>query len=335
MSWYMKIIRFGEAAVRLLIAVACMASSAPARAQEWQPSKPVEIIVLTTPGGGVDRTARTLQKIFNDERLLGAPAVVVNKPGGGGAVAFNYLNQHGGDAHYLAINTPNLIANSINGRSPTYSEVTPVANLFSESLVISVRADSSLKDGKDFIERLRKDPTSLALSIAAAALGSPNHMAFALVSKAGGVDMKKLKIVVMGSSSDAVTALLGGHIDAISGTPSAVAGLVRAGKLRSIGVLAPRRLEGLFAGTPTWTELGYPALMKTWRGVIAPKGVAPEQVAFWERVLAKAVLSAMWNEMLVKNEVEPDFMNGVQTRKLFEEEYEKYRSTLRDLGMLK
>jgi putative tricarboxylic transport membrane protein len=83
----------------------------------------------------------------------------VNKPGGGGAVSVSYLNQHAGDAHYIAINSPNLIANDINGRSPAhYTELTALANLFSEYTVIAVRADSPVRSGHDFIDRLRKDP---------------------------------------------------------------------------------------------------------------------------------------------------------------------------------
>jgi putative tricarboxylic transport membrane protein len=318
-----------------LLVIVLLAITAPATAQGWKPDKTVEIIVLTTPGGGVDRTARLLQKILNEDGLIEMPVVVINKPGGGGAVAFNYLNQHPGDGHYIAISTPNLIANGIKEKSPIkYTDVTPLGNLFSESLVISVRADSPLKNGRDFVERLRKDPASLALTIGAAALGSANHLAIALVSKAGGVDMKKLKIVVVGSSGVAMTMLLGGHIDAVSGTPSAVAAMVRAGKMRSIGVLAPKRIGGLFAGTPTWTEQGYPALMKTWRGVIGPKGMTAEQVAFWDNVLARAVATELWRQMLEQNDLEANYLNSVHTRRLFEEEYDKYRIILRDLGML-
>src|SRR5687767_8442174 len=110
-----------------------------ALAQAWQPSKPVELAIPTTPGGGMDRSGRILQKILQETGLVKVPVTVVNKPGGGGAVSVAYLNQHPGDAHYIAINAPNLIANDLNGRG-RYTEVTPIANLFSEYTVIAVRA---------------------------------------------------------------------------------------------------------------------------------------------------------------------------------------------------
>ncbi|MGE5525387.1 MAG: tripartite tricarboxylate transporter substrate binding protein [Rhodospirillaceae bacterium] len=318
------------------IAVACgWAILASAAAAAWQPTKPVEIIVPTTPGGGIDRSARTLQKIFQDSGLVKVPVTVVNKPGAGGAVSLVYLNQHAGDAHYIAINSPNLIANDINGRSTVkYRDVTPLANLFSEYTVIAVRADSPIRTGQDFVDRLRKDPGSIAVSTPTT-LGSVNHMSFALVARAAGVDVKKLKAVVLGSGGDAVTALLGGHIDAHTGTPSSVVRMVQAGKIRVIGILAPRRIGGPYANTPTWAEQGYRAVMDTWRGVIGPKDLAPDQVAYWDGVLSKAVATPLWKETLQQNVWEPNYLDSARTRKLFESDDAEYRSILGELGMIR
>lgn len=287
-----------------------LALTAPAVAQGWKPDKPVEIVVPTTPGGGIDRTARLLQKIIQDEKLAPVPVTVTNKPGGGGALSLVYLNQHPGDGHMVAINSPNLIANDINGRSPVkYREVTPLANLFSEYTVVAVRADSPLKRGQDFIDRLRRDPQSLAVSTPTT-LGSVNHMSFALVARAAGIDPRKLKAVVVGSGGDAVTALLGGHIDAHTGTPSSVIRMVQAGQIRVIGVLAPKRLSGPYAETPTWSEQGFKAVMDTWRGVIGPRGMTPAQIAWWDGVLAKVVATPAWKEALEQNTWEANYLNS-------------------------
>lgn len=317
----------------LLIVV--MAWVLPAAAQAWRPDKPIEIVVPTTPGGGIDRSARLLQKILQDGGLVSVPVTVVNKPGGGGVVSLVYLNQHAGDAHFIAINSPNLIANDINGRgSVKYRDVTPLANLFSEYTVVAVRADSPLRTGQDFVDRLRKDPASLAVSTPTT-LGSVNHLSFALVAKAAGVDPRKLKAVVLGSGGDAVTALLGGHIDAHTGTPSSVVRMVQADKIRVIGILAPIRIGGPYANTPTWSEQGYKAVMDTWRGVIGAQGLTSSQIAYWDGILAKAVTTEIWKQALEQNTWEENYLNSAQTRKLFETEYANYRAILSDLGMVK
>ena len=322
----------------ILIATAALViagSMAAPDARAWQPDKPVEIIIPTSPGGGVDRTARVLQKILQDGGLVKVPVTVVNKPGAGGAVSLVYLNQHAGDGHHIAINTPNIIANDINGRSTVkYTDVTPLANLFSEYTVVAVRADSPIKTGQDFIDRLRKDPAALAVSTPTT-LGSVNHMSFALVAKAAGIDVKKLKAVVLGSGGEAAMALLGGHIDAHTGTPSSVVRLVEAGKVRVIGIAAPARIGGPYANTPTWKEQGYPAVMDTWRGVIGPKGMTREQIAFWDDVLSRAVKTELWKQTLEKNVLEPNYLDSSQTRKLFDADNAEFRAILTELGMVK
>jgi putative tricarboxylic transport membrane protein len=319
------------------IAAACssVALVAGAASATWQPTRPIEIIVPTTPGGGIDRSARTLQRVLQDDALVKVPVTVVNKPGAGGAVSLVYLNQHAGDAHHIAINSPNLVANDINGRSTVKSrDVTPLANLFSEYTVIAVRADSPMRTGQDFVDRLRRDPGSVAVSTPTT-LGSVNHMSFALVARAAGVDVKKLKAVVLGSGGDAVTALLGGHIDAHTGTPSSVVRMVQAGKIRVIGILAPKRIGGPYASTPTWTEQGYKAVMDTWRGVIGPKDLSAEQIAYWDGVLAKAVATPLWKQTLEQNVWEANYLDSAQTRRLFESDDAEYRSILGELGMVK
>lgn len=308
-------------------------AGAPAFAQKWQPSKPVEIVIPTTPGGGMDRAGRTLQRILQETALLKVPVTVVNKAGGGGALSVSYLNQHAGDAHYIAINSPNLIANDLNGRG-RYTEVTPLANLFSEYTVVAVRADSPIRTGQDFVDRLRKDPASLAVSTPTT-LGSINHLSFALVAKAAGVDVRKLKAVVLGSGGDAVTAVLGGHVDAHTGTPSSVVRMVEAGKIRVIGILAPRRMSGPYANTPTWTEQGYPVVMDTWRGVIGPRGLTADQVAFWDQVLAKSVQTDIWRQEVERSVWEANYLTSAQTRKLFEADHAEYKALLTALGLAK
>ena len=319
----------------VLLSVLSFGVVVAAHAQVWRPDKPIEIVVPTTPGGGIDRTARLLQKIIQENALAGVPVTVNNKPGGGGAVSLVYLNQHAGDAHFVAINSPNLIANDLNGRGAVkYRDITPLANLFSEYTVVAVRSESPLKTGQDFVDRLRKDPQSLAVSTPTT-LGSVNHLSFALVAKAAGIDPRRLKAVVLGSGGDAVTALLGGHIDAHTGTPSSVVRMVQANKIRALAILAPKRIGGPYANTPTWTELGYKAVMDTWRGVIGPKGMTPAQIAWWDGVLAKVVASTAWKEALEQNTWEANYLNSAQTRKQFDDEYAEYHGILGDLGMLK
>src|SRR3972149_3389454 len=119
-----------------------------AAAAEWRPGKNVEFVVGTTPTGVFDRTARVLQKIIQEKKIVDVPVIVVNKPGGGQTISNAYLNAHPGDGHYLEFTSGNLLSNHITGKNPiTYTDVTPIALLFSEATVFTIKADSPLKTG--------------------------------------------------------------------------------------------------------------------------------------------------------------------------------------------
>lgn len=168
--------------------LAASALSCAAQTGGWKPSKNVEIIVGVSPGGGIDRTARAIQKIIQDMRLLDVTASVVNKPGGGSTIAQAYLNQHAGDAHYFEITATSLLTNHILGKSPHgYSDFTPIAMLYDEYIGFAVKSDSPIKSGKELLEVLKNNPDTLAIGIATSA-GNTNHKWKNEIEKAGGVN---------------------------------------------------------------------------------------------------------------------------------------------------
>jgi len=302
---------------------------------QWKPDKNVEIIVGTGPGGGQDKTARTLNRLLVDKRLVEAPITVVNKPGGGGAVGWAYLNQHAGDAHYVEIANTTLLTNQINGRSAIgYADITPLAMMYSESVALSVRHESALMTGRDLIERLRKDAASVSASVGSSA-GGPNHIAFALIAKAAGGDVKKLKTVVFQGGGEAITATLGGHVDLISSAANNVIPFIAAGKIRVLGITAPQRLPGALAGVPTWKEQGVDVHITNWRLLAGPKGMTAAQVAYWEGVIAKLVKTDEWKKDLDNNVFEDTYMNSTESRKYLNAQYEQFKSALTEVGLAK
>src|SRR3989337_2426853 len=140
---------------RMLIGVALLCSGVTGWAQGWSPQKNVEIIATSVPGGSQDKTARTIERVLLAHKLVTSTLTVVNKSGGGGNIAFTYVFQRAGDPHYLVIAGTGLLSNHILGASKiTYTDLTPIASLANDYIVIAVNADSPLKTGKDLAERL-------------------------------------------------------------------------------------------------------------------------------------------------------------------------------------
>ena len=319
----------------LLLVGATAALNAPAATPGWAPDKPVEFIVPDSAGGGQDRTVRILQKLLQDNGLVATPINIANKPGGSGNIAYTYLNQFPRDAHYLAIATATLLTNHVLGLSPfSYADFTPVAILYGEYIGFAANADGPLKTGKDLVERLRRNPESVTFAFGTSP-GNANHIAIAMVAKAAGIDPRKVKTVIYKASIDATTALMGGHVDVVATPTSTYAPVMGTGKVRIIGIAAPRRIGGQFASAPTWNEQGVNAVVSGYRMLIAPKGWSAAQTAFWDHALARVTQSDAWQKELAANEWESNYMNSADSRKFLDGRYDEYRRILLELGLAK
>ena len=320
---------------RCMAAMALAATSAGAAAQAWSPQKNVEIVAGSAPGGSNDKTARAMERILLTGKLVPTSLVVVNKPGGGGSIAYTYVSQRPGDAHYLYIASAGLLSNHIVGASSlNHTDFTPIALLYEDAAVFAVRTESPIRTGKDLADRLKKDPRSVVVGFANA-FGSSRHMAAALLMKTLGGNARDLKPVVFKGSAEAITAMLGGHIDVVvAGAVNAIVH-VTAAQMRVIGIAAPQRLSGPLSGAPTWKEQGVDLVYGNWRGIFAPKGLSPAQVAYWENALRRMVDTPEWKADLEKSYWTENFVTGQPMHKEIEQEYAYLKTTLVDLGLAK
>lgn len=325
--------------IRLLLACAAIsalpaAGDVLAAASSWKPDKVVEIVVNTAPGNSPDKTARSIQKILQERRYVDIPITVANKPGGGGAIAYNYLNQRPSDGHFIAIASKALLTNHIMGRGPNYADFTPVAHLFGEYIALAVKADSPIKSARDLVERLKQDPAAYSFGIATS-LGNANHQSVAAALKEAGVDLKKTKNVIFQSGPLAVTALLGGHVDAVPVVLGTGVGPMISGQARLIAVAAPNRLPGVFSEVPTWREQGFNVVVSNWRNVIGPKGMNGGQIAYWENALQRVIGTEEWKKDLENNHWVSEYMGSIETRKNMDNDYAQIKAFLIDLELAK
>ena len=319
------------AGVAALAAFACGCAAAA----DWRPDKRVELVVPSAPGGGNDRIVRLVIKISQENRLLDGIVNVVHKPGAGVVMGLTYLNQHSGDGNYIGIISATFMGDYVTGRS-TFGpgDITPIAQLFSESVAFAVRPDSVIRSGQDLLARLKTDSSSISTAIAGG-VGNHNHIAIALVTRAAGGDVRKLKIVRFNGGAESITAALGGHVDMVI-TPAATAlPHVQAGRLRFIAITAPRRLQGALAAVPVWKELGANAVLSNWRTIVGPRGMTQPQVAFWENVLARVVENDEWKQMLERDSLEGDFLKSAQTRAQLKTEHDELKAIMTELGLTK
>ncbi len=300
----------------------------------WQPERPVELVVGAAPGGANDRVGRSIQRMLQESKFA-STVNVVNKPGGGQTVAFAYLSNHAANPYYLGLASSSWLTTIAAGRGTvTHRDVTPIVKVLDEYQVYFVKADSPITTARDIVDRLKKDPASLAFGFSTAA-GNPLHISIATLARQAGADPIKLKAVVFTSGTDTAIQVAGGHLDVGVQSPGSAAKLAEAGKIRIIAVAAPRRLAGFLASTPTLREQGVEVDASVFYTVFGPKGLDPHQVAYWDRAISSVMQSEQVKKDLEFNYWTIDLVGHRDLPAFLEREHENYRRALLQMGMLR
>lgn len=318
-----------------LLCVLLLPLSAFAQQSAWKPERNVEIIVGTAPGAAPDKTARLIQRLWQSQRIYEGPVTIMNKPGGGNVIAWTYLNQQAGNGHYQMIGNLNVLISRSLGLSPyAHGDYTWIATLFDEYFALSVRADSPMTTGRDLIARLQKDPASAVIGVSTS-IGGANHLSAALMLQRAGIDPRRVRFVAFKGSGESVTALLGGHVEAISTAVSTTVPYIRNGQLRTIAVSSPKRLGGALAAVPTWSEQGIRGTMTNFRAVMAPKGTDAGAVKFWESRYAQLAAQDEWKKDLEENLWAWNFLDAAKTVAAVAEYAGDVESLVSTLGLRK
>ena len=320
-------------AAQACIAV-CVMLAPHARAQSWKPDKPVEIVVTCQPGCGPDIAARIIQKIWQDHRLVQVPAAVVNKAGGGGAVAYSYIQQKPGDGHVMVLSGAGAVVNSIMGRGVGYKDITPLAMINGEYVGVAVRADSAFRSGRELIDALKRDFNAVSFGISNS-LGNANHQAIALAMKVSGIPPAKARTVVFQSGAHSITALLGGHVQAVPASVGLWVNPLKASQVRVIAVSAPKRMSGELAHVATWREQGIDAVISVWRMMTAPPGLSPAQLAYWHDALRRTIETPEWKRELELHYQSDEFMVGSELANTLDALHAQLKALLTDLQLAK
>jgi putative tricarboxylic transport membrane protein len=299
-------------------------------AAQWKPTKPVEVVVHTGPGGGNDVLGRALAQMMEKEKLLPVRMQVINKPGGNGAVAASFLKEKEGDPHTIGLITSVWIATPLVSKEAkvTLKDLQPIARLMLEPAVIVVRADSPYKTLGEFIAAAKAKPGQLKQS--GGSLTSRDNLVHQALQAHTGA---KWAFVSFPGGGERVAALLGGHVDMMVIEPQEAGEQIRAGKLRAIAQISDHRLAGM-PDVPTMKEAGFDLpLAPQIRGVVAPPGVPKEVVAFWEDAFGKLVRTASWKKYLADNQVEEGYQDAADFAKSIDAIEKQLRPQLEQAGV--
>lgn len=314
-----------------IIIAACAAAlaAAPAWAQ-FKPTKTVEFIVHTGPGGGADVLARFMSQVIEKENLAPVRFQVNNKSGGGGLTAMAYVAEKKGDTHAIAVFTGNWLTNPLvrSEAKFTVKDMTPVSRLVLEPALIAVKADAPFKTLKDFIEAAKKAPGTLKQS--GGSITSRDNVVRQLLMKETGANWAYISFP---GGGERIAALLGGHVNLMVVEPQEAGEHIKAGNMRVIAQVSDKRLTG-YPNVPTIKEAGYdiPNVPQV-RGILMPSGVAPDVVAYYEDLFLRLTKTAAWRKYLDEQQFEDGYQKSAELAKFFDTYSEQMRGILKEAGV--
>jgi len=297
----------------------------PSQSRADFPNRPINLIVIFAPGGIVDLQARAIAKA--GEKHLGQSVVVQNKPGGGGSVGLGFVAKAVPDGYTIGTSIVGALTISPQMREVAYklSDFVPIVGYSTSVLAICVKSDSPWNTYEEFIDYAKKNPG--AISYGTSGTGTGNHLAMEWIGKKHGI---KWTHIPYSGGIPAITALLGGHIQAVHAT-SEFLPYVESGKLKMLLVTMGRRFEK-FPNVPDIREKESGFYVKSINGLVAPREVPKPILQKLGTTFKKATEDDGFIQVCKNLGMIPTYFSGEECTKIYKEAFEENTSLLKELG---
>lgn len=294
------------------------------------PEKPVTILVHTSAGGPTDLMARQLAKAA--EPILGQKILIENRPGGSGATQMAGLKAAKADGYTLGAMTPSQIGLLKGTLKDQYSleDFSWVSRTQIDPYVIVVNKKSPFNTLGDLVEYAKNNPNKLNVA-GYGAIGSGHNVAWNILADNAGIEAKW---AAYESTGDAVTAILGNHVDIANSNPGQVSQYLESGDLKVLGVMNDERLEDL-PDVPTYKEEGYDVdtSWSQFRGIFAPSGVSDDIQKKLSDVFAEAMETEEYKDYMKKNQMVSGSMNNIEFSEYIQKQSELTGEWYEKLGV--
>lgn len=294
------------------------------------PEKPITLIVPFSAGGGMDLLARAMEKTAS--KNLGQPLIVINKVGGGGTIGWNELAGAAPDGYTIGISGVDLILQSLYGQTkynyPTALE--PLVQVSSSPYVMAVQAEQPWNNVDDLVRYARQHPGQI--KIGNSGVGSIANVLGEMLVHTAGITLEPVPFL---GGSEALAALLGGHIQVVFTSPATVREYTRNGTIKVLGVPNEQRLaDPVFANVPTFKEQGLDIVFSNWMGVAAPKEMSQEARAKLADGLKGIIADPEFKNTLERIGLQVDYLNPEETKLKWIDDNEKLSKVIQETGIL-
>ncbi|WP_411830362.1 Bug family tripartite tricarboxylate transporter substrate binding protein [Pantoea stewartii] len=322
--------------IHTALASALLALMLPSPGNAAAPDR-TECIAPAKPGGGFDLTCKLIQVSLMETKQIEKPMRITYMPGGVGAVAYNAIvAQRPAEAGTVVAFSGGSLLNLSQGKFGRYSvdDVKWLAAIGTDYGMIAVREDAPWKNLGELMVAMKADPTKVVVG-AGASIGSQDWMKTALVAKEAGIDPRKMRYVAFEGGGEVVTALLGNHIQVMSGDLSEMVPHLQGGKLRVLAVMADKRLPDQLATIPTAKEQGFNVEWPIIRGFYLGPKVSDADYQWWQNAFEKMVQTPEFRQQRELRGLFEFNLFGAELDKYVKNQVAAYREQAKSFGLAK
>lgn len=310
-------------------AVAMSLLSAFAVAAQVYPERPIRLVVAFAPGGTTDFVARLFAEKVST--IIGQNLIVENKPGGNGAVAAEFIARSEPDGYNLFFTTLGAMAINPNLQSKLKynprTDFDPVVMLVHNTILLAVNSHSQTKTLAEFLALAN---SRKGVTVGVTGIGAATYLCAEIMKKATQIN---LQIVPYRGASQALTDLLGGHIDAMFGEIPVLVGSIKAGNIRALASTSKTRSD-IVPDVPTFVELGFSDVVaENWAGVVAPARTPQPIIKKLSTVFAEAAADPNTRSQLTRSGVTLSFAATEEFRGIIRSETERWGKVIRENAM--
>ena len=319
-----------------LVALASVASL-PAQAANWEPSRPVEVIVPAGAGGASDQMARTIQGIIVKHQLMKQPMLILNKGGASGAEGIMDVKDSKGNPHKLMVAFSAIYTLPIAVNLPfNWRDLNPVAMIALDEFVLWDNAEVPYKTAQQYLAGVKAAAPG-TFKMGGTGIKREDHIITVALEKAAGV---KFSYIPYKSGGEAATQLVGKHIDSNVNNPSENIAQWRAGQVRALCVFSEQRMafkdkvtaDQAWSDIPTCKESGVDVQYQMLRAFFLPPDTSKEQSAFYADLLKKVTATPEWQSYLTKQALKETYLTGSDFVKFLEKDEAFHNKLMNEAG---
>lgn len=311
--------------------IGAMVAGMPGTAAAWEPTKPVDFIIMAGKGGGADKMARLMQAIVEQEGLASKPLVPINKSGGSGAEALIAAKSANDPDHTIMVTLNSFFTTPLRQDKLGIDIMTfsPVGRMAEDTFLLWVHKDSGIKTFEEFLAKVKKDGKKWVMGGTGKA--QEDELLTDFLNINFGLD---IKYVPYKGGGTVAKQLAGKHINSSVNNPSEALGFYESGDVVPLLSFTAERLP-LFPDVPTMREKGKDFAYGMQRAVVGAPGMSADALAYYTGLFSKVFASAKWQDYRKKKSLFGDFMSGDPLKAYWDEQRERHRKMLKDMGTIK